>query len=112
MNSDAYMGNIKVNETGLEHKLFYYINGQIHEEYFIDIYGNKQGKYIEYHDTGKVLSQSFYVNDLLHGKKMTLKFNVSKSESTYTKEYYQNGKKVFDKDTLKKLTIIDRFKKK
>lgn len=75
------------------------INGDI-TEYTIDKEGDKQGEYIVKKQTGEVISQSHYVNGLLHGSHKTWYLNGklececncfrNRIEGEY-KSWYENG---------------------
>jgi len=57
--------NLKSGE--LHHNVSKYINGQIHEDFYFDNLGHKQGRYVCYYDNGKILQECFYIDGKLEG---------------------------------------------
>ena len=108
--SDAFT-YINVDEkNNLEHKQFFYINGQLHEDYYIDISGHRQGKYFEYDESGKTITEATYKDGLLHGTRIRRSLSTSlQTKKEPTEEYYLEGKIIYDENKIKALLIKERF---
>ena len=76
-------------EKELHHNVSRYINKQIHEDFYFDNLGRKQGRYVSYYDNGKILQECFYIDGKPEGdfKKYYNDGELEKHDK------YKNGKK-------------------